>query len=82
VVLIWVSNFITFFVICQPFAMTYDPTVQGTCGNQTASFQAIAGLNIVTDAIMILLPMGTVWHLNLRKRVKAGLTSIFFIGVV
>ncbi|EFX05199.1 integral membrane protein [Grosmannia clavigera kw1407] len=60
-VVLWtVGNIMQVFLICRPFAATYDTDVPGTCGNQVASFIAIGCFNIVTDVIIIILPIPTV----------------------
>jgi len=82
-VLTWsVGNILQVFLICRPFAKTYSLTVEGTCGNQVASFIAIGAFNIITDVIILSLPLPTVWSLKMSTPAKLGLTGIFLIGLM
>ncbi|KAK3904713.1 hypothetical protein C8A05DRAFT_13457 [Staphylotrichum tortipilum] len=82
-VLTWsVGNILQVFLICRPFAKTYSLTVEGTCGNQVASFIAIGAFNIITDVIILSLPLPTVWSLKMSTPAKLGLTGIFLVGLI
>ncbi|KAL2022202.1 hypothetical protein VTK56DRAFT_5812 [Thermocarpiscus australiensis] len=76
------ANILQVFLICRPFRATYDPTVKGECGDQIASFIAIGAFNIITDVIILSLPIPTVWSLKTSSRAKAGLTGVLMIGLL
>jgi rhodopsin domain-containing protein len=53
---------------CQPFRKNYDITIpldQGTCIDRPAMFQATAALGVVTDVIIILIPVPMVLRLHI-----------------
>jgi hypothetical protein len=77
-----VGNLLQVFLICRPFRRTYDPTVPGTCGNQIASFIAIGAFNIISDVMILTLPLPTVWSLKMSTPAKLGLTGVFLIGLL
>jgi hypothetical protein len=77
-----VANILQVFLICRPFAKTYSLTVEGTCGDQVASFIAIGAFNIITDIIIITLPLPTVWALKMSTANKLGLTGVFLVGLM
>ncbi|KAK3305421.1 uncharacterized protein B0T15DRAFT_493589 [Chaetomium strumarium] len=77
-----VGNLLQVFLICRPFRRTYDPTVDGTCGNQIASFIAIGAFNIISDVMILTLPLPTVWSLKMATPAKLGLTGVFLIGLL
>ena len=82
-VVLWsIGNFLQVFLICRPFPKTYDPTVEGECGNQVASFIAIGAFNIITDVIILSLPLPTVWSLKMSTPAKLGLTGVFLVGLM
>lgn len=82
-VLLWtVGNILQVFLICRPFAATYDPTVKGECGNQVGAFIAIGAFNVVTDAIILTLPIPTIWGLKMSSSARLGLCAIFLVGFV
>lgn len=53
---------------------------KATCLNQFAMWFTNAAINIATDFAIILLPIPVIRSLNLGKRQKIGLISIFAIG--
>ncbi|CAG5158523.1 uncharacterized protein ALTATR162_LOCUS5122 [Alternaria atra] len=53
---------------------------KATCLNQFAVWFTNAAINIITDFAIILLPIPVIQKLNLGKRQKIGLISIFAIG--
>ncbi|KAI3584159.1 hypothetical protein IWW34DRAFT_721715 [Fusarium oxysporum f. sp. albedinis] len=76
------GNVLQVFLICRPFAASYDPTVKGTCGNQVSSFIAIGAFNAITDVLILSLPLPVLWSLQARTCTKVGLTIIFSIGLL
>jgi hypothetical protein len=81
--LLWtVVNFLQVFLICRPFRATYDITVQGECGNRKQSFLAISAFNIITDFIILLLPIPSVWKLHVPRSTKIALTGVFCFGLL
>ncbi|RYC80049.1 hypothetical protein BFJ63_vAg17071 [Fusarium oxysporum f. sp. narcissi] len=76
------GNVLQVFLICRPFAASYDPTVKGTCGNQVSSFIAIGAFNAITDVLILSLPLPVLWSLQARTSTKVGLTIIFSIGLL
>lgn len=53
---------------------------KSTCLNQFAVWFTNAAINILTDFAIILLPIPVIQKLNLGKRQKIGLISIFAVG--
>jgi len=51
-----------------------------TCINQFIMWFTNAGINILTDFVIILLPMPVIKNLKLAKRQKQALMCIFAIG--
>jgi hypothetical protein len=68
---------------CQPFRKNYDitfPPDQGTCIDRPAMFQATAALGVVTDVIIILIPVPMIVRLHVSRSKKIGLLTLFAIG--
>ncbi|KAK3374546.1 hypothetical protein B0H63DRAFT_418684 [Podospora didyma] len=82
-VVLWsTGNFLQVFLLCRPFAASYNPAIKGKCGNQVASFIAIGAFNIVTDILILALPIPTVWALKMATAAKIGLTAVFALGLI
>ncbi|PSR76250.1 hypothetical protein BD289DRAFT_177500 [Coniella lustricola] len=65
---------------CVPVERSWDSTVEGTCQsiNVTRTMNIVG--NIVTDFIILLLPLPTIWRLSLPKRTKYAVMGIFSLG--
>lgn len=82
-VALWsVGNILQVFLICRPFATSFDPGISGKCGDQTASLIAIASFNAITDVTILCLPVPTIWALKATTRIKLALTVMFTAGLM
>jgi hypothetical protein len=59
--------------ICLPVKSSLDPTVYGTCGNRNALWLVLGILNILTDIVILMLPMPFVWGLQLPRKKRFAL---------
>ncbi|KAL4784110.1 hypothetical protein BJX76DRAFT_357312 [Aspergillus varians] len=70
------------FLLCQPFAYTWDQTIPGGhCGNQVLSYQITGALNMATDLMVLTMPMPYLWKLEMRLSQKLPLIAVFAIGL-
>ncbi|KAH7041603.1 uncharacterized protein B0I36DRAFT_205490, partial [Microdochium trichocladiopsis] len=65
---------------CNPVQKTWDVTVQGTCINTAALYIATAVLGVVSDLLLLAMPIPIVLGLQLRTFQKAGIILLFVIG--
>lgn len=70
------------FLLCRPFAYNWDKSVGGSCGDRRAAFIVAGVLNVITDLMVMGLPLPHVWTLKLNMQKKIGLTSVFCVGIV
>ena len=71
------------FLMCKPFAFNWDQTIpDGQCGNQVLSYQVTGALNLLTDLIVLLLPMPYLYGLNLALYKKVVLMVTFAVGLL
>ncbi len=69
-----------FIFICVPVQKLWYPDLPGHCINQVATWIANAASTILTDLVIILMPMPQLWKLQLQEREKIGLTLAFSLG--
>lgn len=70
-------------LICRPFAMNWDQSIPGgKCGNQVLSFTITGVLNLLTDVVVLLLPMPYLYGLQMRTYKKVVLMGVFGIGLL
>lgn len=68
-------------LLCQPFAFNWDQTIPGGhCGDQVLSYIITGSVNIVTDVMVLCLPMPMIWSLQMPTSNKLALTVVFAIG--
>ncbi|PYH49451.1 uncharacterized protein BP01DRAFT_379019 [Aspergillus saccharolyticus JOP 1030-1] len=67
-------------VTCLPFRKLWEPTLPGGCINLAQFYYGLQIPNILTDAIILVLPMKAVWELQISRSQKVMLSGIFLIG--
>ena len=70
--------------ICHPMAAAWDASIDGTCGNQTASYLTLEILGALIDIVILILPLPTVARLpeSPTRRIGIGLllsASILYV---
>jgi hypothetical protein len=83
-ILLWaIAVILGGFLLCQPFAYTWDQTIPGGhCGNQVLSYQITGALNLVTDLMVLAMPMRHLWKLEMRLSQKVPLLCAFAVGLL
>ncbi|PGH03997.1 hypothetical protein AJ79_07230 [Helicocarpus griseus UAMH5409] len=69
-----------FIFICVPVEKVWYPQLPGRCINQVGTWIANAISTIVTDLAILLLPIASLWRLQLRVMDKIALSFIFGLG--
>ncbi|WQF90593.1 Putative extracellular membrane protein, CFEM [Colletotrichum destructivum] len=79
---------ITFIIVnlnqCKPLSYMWygwDAKYPGYCIDLSATTLSHASLNIAIDVWMLFLPATQIYKLNLQKRQKAGIMSMFGVGI-
>lgn len=65
---------------CRPLKYTWDKSGEGSCINATVFYIIGSGLNVITDFIVLFLPLHAVWYLQLSIQQKLQLTGVFLLG--
>ena len=77
-----IATFIRAFC-CTPRAKIWDPNLPGTCINHYNMYTIIivnAGLNVISDIFIILIPMSMIWKLHVSRKRKFKISAFFFLG--
>ncbi|KAF4995980.1 hypothetical protein FDECE_12606 [Fusarium decemcellulare] len=70
------------FLICLPVQSAWGAAVPERCGNHITAYAAVAIIDIVSEVIIVLLPMKLVYDLQMNKAHKIGLVAVFGAGIV
>ena len=67
---------------CRPIqsAWIHDGIQQPQCVNTAVVYFANGVINVLTDVMILCLPVRVVWTMQLNTRSKLGLISIFLLG--
>ncbi|KAI7464015.1 hypothetical protein KC351_g15670 [Hortaea werneckii] len=76
----FVSTVVVVGVQCLPMSTYWDPTVGGTCININDFFYSTNIFTIITDIMIIGLPIATLWKLNCPRAQKYGIMLAFLLG--
>lgn len=68
------------FLNCIPVAKFWNPTLPGYCINQKGLWFSNASMHIFTDLAILIIPIPALHALELPKRQKIALISIFALG--
>lgn len=70
------------FLLCRPFNSNWNPNVKATCGDRKGSYVAAGAMNLITDLMVLSLPVPMVWKLKIPRRNKIILFICFGMGVL
>lgn len=69
--------------LCKPIAFNWDTTIAGgKCGNTLASWKSTGIVNIITDAMILLLPVPSLCKVQMVLYKKLVIIAMFTLGVL
>ncbi|KAH9889217.1 integral membrane protein [Xylariomycetidae sp. FL2044] len=77
-----ISFLVVYQTNCRPVSQIWHPTPEGSCRDATREQFATIGVNLGLDIAIVLLPMPTLWKLNMPQRNKLVVTLMFSIGLI
>ncbi len=83
ILLNWLAGVILSLTYCQPIAYQWDKRIKGGhCRDIVIGYQKIYIPNLLTDAMMVLLPLPKLYKLHVDFATKVGLILVFLTGSV
>lgn len=67
---------------CTPIAKAWNGRLPGVCFDQYSLSEGVVIFNLITNIMTILLPMPTIWHLQMPLRQRGLVLGIFSIGIM
>lgn len=74
---------LTFTIIfsCQPVAFFWDRTIKrGSCIDELKMGYGMTATNVVTDFVVLFLPVPTLWNVQMATANKRAIFGIFLLG--
>lgn len=83
-VILWmVSVVLETFLLCRPLAFNWDTTIPGgVCGDRNAVFVIAGVTNMVTDFMVLVLPVPSILKLQMPLGQRFGLLLVFCMGIL
>lgn len=76
-----IASMISLFLLCVPLAKYWNGTLKGHCSDPTPVRLSNSIATIITDVIILFLPIPQIWGLHgLRVTDRVGLTIVFALG--
>ncbi|KAF7509484.1 hypothetical protein GJ744_008047 [Endocarpon pusillum] len=66
---------------CLPRAKIWNPTIPGRCVDIANVLIVGAIINVVSDVSILVLPIHKVWHLQMPRNRKIGVSAVFMAGL-
>ena len=84
IVWLWaISIILETVLLCRPLAFNWDTTIPGgTCGDRNGTYVSAGVLNLVTDLMVMALPVPHIWKLQLSMAKKIALSLVFCMGLL
>ena len=90
-VMIVMSIFVAFYIAqifvvifpCRPIAFFWDQVVapkSGKCVNIQYLYYSVNIINIITDLVLLTLPVSKIWQLQMATKQKIAICAIFLLG--
>jgi hypothetical protein len=82
---LWASPIAVFFALvfgCRPLAASWSWKVGSKCLNNSAMMRVTGIVFALADLWLLILPIKTVWGLQMDIRSKCGMTILFSVGIV
>jgi hypothetical protein len=80
-ILLWaVSVCVVGTMLCLPVNKFWDSSVEGSCLDAATFYYGMQIPNIITDTVLLVMPMKFVWALPISKAQRLLLSGVFIVG--
>ncbi|KAL8993916.1 MAG: hypothetical protein Q9169_005990 [Polycauliona sp. 2 TL-2023] len=80
-ILWWIGLILTAFLHCRPFAYNWDRSIpNGHCTDDNLIGYTITSFNIVTDLVVLVLPIPWLWGMNMAVPKRMAVVGLFVLG--
>jgi uncharacterized membrane protein len=76
------ASFIAFQFYCFPHRKIWDRWVPGKCRDRMSMDAPSTVFNVIIDGIILILPLSTIWKLQMNTRRKIGVSIVFSVGIL
>jgi hypothetical protein len=81
-IVLWnISDVVAGLLMCRPIAKNWNFALPGACGSQPKFYFSMGVINLVTDTVIIVLPMLYLFRLRMPMRRKLVAMALLSIGI-
>ena len=87
-ILIWLNvsfylaNVLSIIFHCTPVQKAWIPSIHGVCTNANLNLIVTGTINVLSDILILILPIWTIWHLRISVEKKLSVSSVFAAGIL
>lgn len=82
-IILWtLSIYIVGVLQCLPVNKFWDREIEGTCIDPAMFFYGMQIPNILTDAVLLVMPLKPVWSLPVSQSQRILLSFVFLVGIL
>ncbi|AEO60045.1 hypothetical protein MYCTH_2308849 [Thermothelomyces thermophilus ATCC 42464] len=67
-------------LLCRPIAKNWDKTIPGTCGDNRLFYIWLGIINVIVEAVILLLPVPFILRLQMKTFKKVVVVGMFSVG--
>jgi hypothetical protein len=80
-IILWnVGGVLGALLLCRPIALNWDKSLEGTCGDNRLFYIWLGIINVVAEAVILLLPLPFIYQLQLKTFKKLIVIGLFSVG--
>lgn len=76
----WIMWFFLLIFLCLPRTKIWNPKTPGHCLGKFALYRSSAVFNMITDIMMLAVPLYKIFHLQMSMKRKIGISAVFATG--
>jgi hypothetical protein len=81
-IILWnISDVVAGLLMCRPIAKNWNFALPGSCGSQPKFYFSMGVINLITDTVIIVLPMPYLFRLRMPMRRKLVAMALLSIGI-
>lgn len=77
-----VSVFMASIFTCVPISKYWDSSMNGHCNREDLQYIITSSITVVTDVLVMIIPVKLVVGLQMNRRTKLGLISVLCVGIL
>lgn len=79
---VYIATFVAIQMYCTPHERIWKRWVPGTCVNRKSVDFPSSVFNLLQDILILLLPQGVIWRLQMSRSRKISVSIVFAIGIL